>query len=221
MKIYWSSRLSVERVWSDLLDQKNKKNDMSMFGCPAIRGALKNVFMAVMPETLVFNVGENDQIDSVYKSQKSRPESLVGGNTFQTQNFPIYFWSEEPVMMRATAPWFHKTSYQSKGTVYPGEFNVGKWFRPLQLELHTWQKNDVVEIKENEPLYYIEFFTDKHIELQRFHLSPELLIMSDILVNSPWQQQDSNTGTFNQRYEAYEKSDFAIRIKEEIQANLM
>ena len=69
---------------------------------------------------------------------------------------PVYF----------TPPFFQKPGYTQDATILPGEFDVGNWFRPYNFEIQTWSNHGIITLKENEPIFYAEFKTDKKIKLQ-------------------------------------------------------
>ena len=47
------------------------------------------------------------------------------------------------------------------GAVTPGQFNIGKWFRPIQTEINLWENINTFSINKDEPLAFINFLTSK------------------------------------------------------------
>ena len=69
---------------------------------------------------------------------------------------------------------FHPAKHTNYGTAVPGDMNIGSWFRPYPLEMQLWGNSGEIKFQENEPLFYVEFDTDKDIILKRFNFNQNL-----------------------------------------------
>jgi hypothetical protein len=92
---------------------------------------------------------------------------------------------EEDVDVSFTGPYFHKSEYSRYGSIIPGEFNIGSWFRPYVFEMQTWSNSGEIHLKEYEPLFYAEIKTNKKIVLKQFNLNDKLIAYAKECIKSP------------------------------------
>ena len=55
------------------------------------------------------------------------------------------FFSDEPVSAFFTPPYFHKPEYTNYGSIIPGEFDIGQWFRGYSFEVQMWNQKGEFE----------------------------------------------------------------------------
>jgi hypothetical protein len=222
MIVYYSTDYKTSQVLKNLQNKRTANgNPANFLSCPAVRDCFHNVYAFSLPVSTVVNYDINliSSTNGLEVSQGRKPH-LFDSNIFRIEN-SSYFFSEEPLKIKVTAPYFHKVSYQSEATFVGGVFDIGRWFRPIQSEIITWQEKGKISFKENEPLFYVEFLTDENVELKKFRLTPTIEFLSSALVNSPFQNKENMQGTLESRYEAFERSDFRLGLLEEIKANLV
>ena len=66
-------------------------------------------------------------------------------------------------------PPFLMDNFISNNTIcIPGKFDIGKWFRSIDIAFYLKDGHNNFKIKENEPLNYIKFDTDKKIIFKQF-----------------------------------------------------
>jgi hypothetical protein len=128
-------------------------------------------------------------------------------------------FADQPLEASFTAPYFHKTEYMNYGSVIPGNFDIGQWFRPYNFELQMWENSGELNIKKDEPLFYVEFLTDKKIILKEFVFTP--------LLNTYMQSCVNSTSVFGlgqslqDRYNRFKSSRLKEKIIAEIKKNLV
>lgn len=222
MIIYYSSPCSINNIYQDLQKQRTaNENPANFLACPAVRDLWKNVYaFSPTASSIVTFALEGVSRSAGLSVSLDRKPQLEKTNIFNL-NTPSYFFCEEPVKMKVTAPYFHRTTYQQHATFVGGIFDIGRWFRPLQTEILTWTEKGSVEFKKNEPLFYAEFLTDKKITLQRFVMNPIIHALAIGLINSPFQNEGIPQGGLESRYEAFENSDYRKGLIEEIKAALV
>ena len=155
--------------------------------CPAIKDTLQNVYSfnssiddsfdlpSQVLKSIAYTDSESEPIPvysklSFYKIRKSSMDGYINVN----YNLGWLFFASEPVEARVTAPFFPATS-PTKGAMFSaGQFNIGKWFRPIAMDYHIPIDSKKFEVESGDPLMFIEFLTDKKIEFKRFNLSPRL-----------------------------------------------
>jgi len=90
--------------------------------------------------------------------------------------------------MQFTAPYFLNAPHLKYGAVTPGQYNIGKWFRPIQTEINLWDNVKEFKIKKDEPLAFLNFLTNKKINFKMFHMSDDLAkIMTVCATASTWE----------------------------------
>ncbi len=77
-----------------------------------------------------------------------------------------------------------RPQYMNYGTSVPGAFDISKWFRPHVFEVQMWEKAGTFKIKEGEPLFTVEFITDRPIVFKKFAMSEALVKYADSCVDS-------------------------------------
>jgi hypothetical protein len=224
MKVYYFTQMGyVKNVFADYTSKKvNLESTANMLLCPAVRDTLKNTWAVGSNKSFQVNYDGSssplyDGLDSLVVTRKP---SFKETNIFNIK-MSSYFFSEEPLMAKMSAPYFHQVEYQKVGTFVGGKYNIGKWIRPLEAEIMTWNEKGMINFIENQPIYYIEFLTDEKIELIPFQMTDTLVALSSALINSPLQSKENLQGSLTSRYEAFERSSYKEAILEEIKANLV
>jgi hypothetical protein len=185
-----------QSVLQDLYVSNTPKGIMTR--CPAVKDTLKNVFSfnsAIddkfqLPtqtlESIAFTETANEYIPtdskiSVQKIRKSSRDNYI--NIFY--NMGWYLFSSEPLKARFTAPYFPSASPVKGAFLASGEYDIGRWFRPFNLDYHIPLDSKYFSVKNEEPLFFVEFFTDKKIEFKKFNVSTELRSIAFESSNSP------------------------------------
>jgi hypothetical protein len=158
-----------------------------MTACPAVRHLFKNVFsinanvedcfdlptetikeMAYTDSKLV-DVGPNSKA-GLYKMAKSSLEgySNLGYNMYWT------FFADQPLTVRMTAPYYPPVTPSPGAMLSAGEYDIGRWFRFFYLDYHVPLDAKRFEIHENDPLFFLEAFTDKKVVFKRFVMTDEI-----------------------------------------------
>jgi hypothetical protein len=88
--------------------------------------------------------------------------------------FGIILFSEDDLEVAQMPAYMHKTADKETSQLLPGSYNIGKWFRPLFGTYDTFENNNYVKIKKDEPSYYLEFKTKNKVVLKRFELTQEI-----------------------------------------------
>lgn len=192
INIYWSPFFSQsgddwsflyqkpKTLFSTLINNKVKAEDNKVvfFSCPAISDKFKKtyVFNSSMDSSYIYD----NKIKSIQattpqwmSADYGRDSSITDGPIIRL-NLSYIFFADEPVEACFTSPFFHKAQYTNYGSVLPGQFDIGTWFRPYTTEIQTWSDAGEIHIKKDEPLFYVEFKTDKKINFKMFSLNEKL-----------------------------------------------
>lgn len=191
LTVYWSSiknndldlSLFYEEPTSlmhELALNKNRNNpDDNFLRCPAVVDLGKNLFVVKNPvKTSASFVIEDGNVSRNMESKGAgwfvnRPPSL-SNQLLTGYDYSLIFFAEEEVEVMTTSPYFSQTPHRSWGAIVPGVFNIGSWFRPINMEFNVWSGITDVSLEEGEHMAYLKFFTDKNIVFQRFSMTEEL-----------------------------------------------
>lgn len=206
VKIYWSGYSEIQSsdwtllydtpktLYEELDNQKSNNIDKksNIFLCPAVRNHIKNTLVIKNSSKQHIKInkiqGKNIVVPDNYNmlpSKVIRPENLENQILVQIFNSYIFFSDDENVDMTLTSPYFSKIQHSKYGAIVPGKFNIGKWFRNINLEFNLWKNNSELIIEKGEPIAYINFDTEKEIELIRFDLNERLIQFSKASAASP------------------------------------
>ena len=192
INVYWSPFYNVgpesvdwsflypkpKTLFSTLTEKKNPDSARnSFFACPAFSNKTKNmyVFSNALSASYSYQGSEiNPTTDNSIGVFSERKPSINEGPLF-TFSLGYLFFADQPLDAYFTPPYFSKPEYTQYGSVVPGEFDIGQWFRAYNFEMQTWSTSGEIHLKENEPLFYAEFKTNKKINMHRFKQTDQLL----------------------------------------------
>jgi len=87
-------------------------------------------------------------------------------------NHGVYFFCEEDLWVEQLHPVYEKTEFSRNTMVFPGSFNIAKWFRPLQPSFMCLEDN--IKVNEGDAMYYFKFLTNEQIKLVEFDFTQEI-----------------------------------------------
>jgi hypothetical protein len=171
-----------------ILSLKEKVQDPGVLLCPSVKDVLKNTFY------LSSTLGVDCKYDSTSNTFVKRNEFSLGIDQLRDPSFRSslnvtiglswIFFCEEPILMEVTPPYFSQATHLQYGSIVPGSFDIGSWFRPINAEFIL--NFDVKDLKviENEPIAYVKFKTDKKIKFKRFYMNEDLKKIERSCANS-------------------------------------
>jgi len=169
-------------LYLDLMSEKNPNRGLTSYLlCPVASKKFKNTFVITQPHDSSyfydFTDSDNPIVSPTSKMsigcEVKRPATIKSGPTLEFYLRYIFF-SEESLNARFTPPMFHPAKHTNYGTAVPGTMDVGSWFRPYPLEMQLWGQSGEIKFEEDEPLFYVEFDTDREIVLKRFNFTEDL-----------------------------------------------
>ena len=232
--IYWSPAFlpsQSEYDWG-LLYQKpitllsshnkkiNKEADVTFFECPANTSLMKNTFVLTNPmrSELIINDGVVIGKDSHIGTEIQHQPSMVNNSLFTYRLWWVFFTDEDSLEMTLTSPYFHKAPHTQYGCLVPGKFDIGKWFRLINLEFNLWDNEVNFVIEEDEPIAYVNFNTTESIELVRFQMTDVIeKQLKSFSMSTFWEPKR----TLAQRYAKFGKSDMKQVILKNIRENII
>jgi hypothetical protein len=161
-------------------NRTHKPEELGYTSCPAVRTKLKKIltFSNALECSYEYDFEKNNKefkniTDSYFGIHKIRDNGFA--------NLPTVFFSigwvifsDEPLEINFTPPYFDKPRYTNYGSSVPGSYDVGKWFRTYNLEVQLWNPSGEIRFEEGEPLFYAELMTDRQVNVHRFGHTEEL-----------------------------------------------
>jgi hypothetical protein len=196
-----------------------------LFKCPAFTEKYKNTFLIKAPRDYYIGFEHNKEKEEI-RITTSDPDRKSFQNSFQlrdtffqmgTIKWQYYFFSNTPLEM-VTSPAYHFSKEFNEKTIFTdGQFDIGKWFRPIDTTFWIKEKYNSVNIKKGDPLFYVKFNSKNKIKLTNFHLSKKIYNMSDGLVRY---KETIPSQPFSVIYNLFLSKNYNQRILKEIKANL-
>lgn len=223
--LYQDPQSVSEKFFSDLY------NGSSSTKCPASRFFFQNIFSLnstidnefYFPQGVLYDAYNRDDmhfplsVESQVRIGKSR-ENQMDGYVNLEYNLSWFFFSDEDLTMRYSAPYFPAKSPIEGAMLASGSFNIGRWFRPVNLEYYVPLDAKKFSVLEDEPLAFVHFETDRPVVLHRFEMTKKLSHVVNEIVESDRYRFLRN---LTNRYNLFTKSRMRDIILKEIQDSLL
>jgi hypothetical protein len=243
INVYWAPDTTHERhevswnllypepitLFNELLKQKNSDAGTdTFFSCPATSAKYKKtyVFRNVVEASYNYDfTNENKQahyiepISPLYLNTEVARVPTISSGPLINFNLSYCFFADQPLEASFTPPMFHKPKYTHYGTIIPGQFDIGQWFRPYNFEVQMWDRKGQFHLETDEPIYYVEFRTEKKIQFHRFESNSKIYSYQEACARS--------RGIFGsgmslvKRYQRFNDSKMRELILKEIKANVL
>jgi hypothetical protein len=204
INVYWAPETGVgngnwnmiysnpENLFSSLTHKKlDTSGTKTYLSCPASQKTFKNTYVFKNGIDCGYEYDFTNGNAYVLPTTKeyisyniARPPTIEDGPLIDL-GLHYSFFADEPLEATFTSPTFHQPKYTKYGTLPPGSFDIGQWYRPYPLELQMWQNKGELKFEYNEPLFYVTFNTNKKINLIRYTMTEKLAEISSHCVNSP------------------------------------
>lgn len=149
--------------------------------CPAHTDFLRNtwVFCAPFDLTIEIDVDPDSDMVKIHCENISQEifESIIDtrflSKTEQAKNpYPLLgidwlyiFACDEPLMMQVFPAFMHKNDFTNKTTVIPGEYDVGRWTRPVESVFEIRSNREKIVIKKGDAISYVKFSGEDQIKM--------------------------------------------------------
>lgn len=187
--VYWSkynllsdkSSHMVDLSFNPLAPYQNKvigqaeSTNTNWMSCPGSKKFLNNMFYIKNP----FNIDIDIDTDGNLMSKTISSSQLISVRNYNKDSLimdytiSLSLFSEESLDV-SVMPAFFSNQPALNSYIVPGEFNISKWFRPINPSFMVPSKNVNFKINESDPLLYIKFNTDKKIQFKEFYFTDAL-----------------------------------------------
>lgn len=168
--------IPYEPLLKDIL--KNRKG-ITYGKCPAVTDFFKNTFVFRSPMDLNIDIHVSNEKTFVYcdnvdqeffdimidirfleKEEKGiSPYPLIGVDFLNT------FTCNQSVMLQTLPAFLHYNDFTRKAKVVPGEYDISKWVRPVELVFEVEKNIEQIHIKKGDALSYFKFVSDETVKL--------------------------------------------------------
>ena len=192
MKIYWApldnKELNLTMAYYEPTRLSNNipidLRGSAYYRCPAFMETVKNTFVLKSPISINADFSPSAQrFETNYEEMfklKVRIDDSVDHGIVQF-GFNYLLFAEKPVKVTQMHPYLHHNSFTENGNVLLGEFDCGRWLRPLQAAfvINPKLKDYSYKIKRGDIYSYIRFHTDEKVELVNFDVTPKIEEIAD------------------------------------------
>lgn len=247
--VYWSPAtylLDQKESWSQLYaepqslfkqlrDKQHKDSGFNnLFACPATKPILEKTFVVSvnhgstveLPTDYLQTIAYTDSKDEIINVtgnrplivKKARASSLTGYSNL-VYNMQWLFFADEPLIMRQTPPYMPPHSVGEGVILASGEYDIGQWFRALNLDYHVPFTTSTLTFASGDPLMYLEFKTSKKIIFKRFNVNQPLFALAVESASSATRY--SPFKSLNERYAIAKRSLLREQVLFEIKKSLI
>lgn len=236
--VYWSPYYSKDtsnenwnilysepvQLYKELNDRRETSTPAksNILSCPASSTRFKNtyIFKNTLTTHYLFKNGESLSQNKNYINMSIvRPPSIKNNLMVALRMNWVFFTDEDSLTMHLNPPYFNKYSYSDYGVLCSGGFDIGKWFRPIALEFNLWDNVKEFKVLDEEPLFYVEFITDRPVILKRFYMSDE--VRSFVTASTISVKTMGEWLPLKKRYEQFKRTKSKEIILKEIKSNLI
>lgn len=149
--------------------------------CPAHTDFIKNtwVFCAPFDLSIEIEINSSTELVKIYCENISQEvfEQIIDTRFLlkdqQGKNpYPLIgidwlnvFTCKESLVMQVLPAFMHRNEFTDKTTVIPGEYDIGKWTRPVEMVFEVRSNREKIQIKKGDAISYIKFLSSDSIKL--------------------------------------------------------
>jgi len=201
------------------IDKDSETNNF--FYCPAFKNLARNTFLIKNPihTHFIFEDGVAKVKSKNHVLIEKQHQPSLKGSDLICYGMQFVFFSEDDIIAKLTSPFFNQAPYMQNCSLVPGQLNIKKWFRNLNLEFNLWPGKNEIEFQQDEVLAYVNFECgDSEIVLQRFQMNEQLhKLMGTCAKATTWEA----FVPIQERYQRFMKTKTNVLVLNEIKKNLV
>lgn len=216
----WIRAAAPERV-SQKLFSPETLGTVPLNYCPASNRALSNVYSVKSIYDYSFTIKNGEVASPDYDQEFFNNHIIVRSVEKRIFSFvnQYAFFTDEP-SLEITAyehPTFEQNEVSKRCMPIKGQYDIGKWFRPLEFPFILKEEFDTFTVKDQDVLYYLKFHTNRPIKFKQFYLTDNLKKLLDSSVASTFHK----TGKFNNLEAFYNMFKVKKYLLKEIKSSLL
>ncbi|NBV27513.1 hypothetical protein EBS02_00610 [bacterium] len=130
----------------------------------------------------------------------------------------IFFTEEESLTMSMEQPFLEDNVINDTCILFPGQFDIAKWFRNIEFAFRLKKKTNHFSIKEGDIYSYIKFHTKEDINFIQFRISDEIKSLMNDVKHAKSHQPIPPYRSLESRYESFSTKELILR---EIKKNIL
>jgi hypothetical protein len=158
-------------IWEKFIT-KNDIPDTNIQYCPAFKKSLKNVYGLKSIYDYRFTVNQATVTSDLYDQNFFNEHVIVRSNihkVYSFQTYYIFFTEAKSLLMTANMyPALEDTELTKNCLIYPGTFDIGKWYRNIEFAIRLKKDSNCFSINEGEIYSYLKFHTDTDIKFVQY-----------------------------------------------------
>jgi hypothetical protein len=173
--VYWCSDApgrtpELLSLFNSVVNKRHKDTESPdlYYRCRSAQEIFKNTFILPATEDIHVLLPHGKLVQSRDSIKFHTRLPVFGNNPAIDYNPQWLFFSEDDISIQLTPPYFHKTKASEYATVLSGEFNISKWFRPVNATFSLWEDSKELFISSEDPLAYVTFLTENKVILKEF-----------------------------------------------------
>lgn len=147
--------------------------------CPTHTDFLKNTFVFLAPFDITLDINVTDTSRSIVSKNLTQEvfDNLIdirflGDYHSITNPYPLIgidwlniFTCDSSLLLQVLPAFMHRNEFTEKVTVIPGEFDIGKWARPVEIVFEVRSNQEKIVVNKGDAIAYFKFNTDQLIKL--------------------------------------------------------
>jgi|CryBogDrversion2_8_1035294.scaffolds.fasta_scaffold04558_2 uncharacterized radical SAM superfamily Fe-S cluster-containing enzyme len=233
MNIYWTASTKTdfipiinfhepENVIKSISDRYKDDKRINFLKCPAVLDTLKNVYALKFPVDYDLNFATNNISSNLY-NQKFHDEYIYCrslDSLLISINLKYYFFCEESLELEVKSAYFDDNDFSNKTMFIPGQFDIGKWIRPLECAFIVKKGVNKIDMYRGDNFAYVKFNTNQNIKFKKFYMTDSL---KDLISNNIKTRELKSPlfSPLSYYYNLFSSSKIKSRVLKEIKNNLM
>lgn len=157
---------------------KNSFDESGVVKCPAFKDEFENLFGIKSIYEYEFFLKNNEILSGLYDQAFFNRHVIVRSIEERVFSFSqefVFFTDEKSLLMSGDLhPFLENNNISERCIIFPGKFDIGRWYRPLEFGFKLKEQYDSFKIDQGEIFQYVRFHTDKQINFIQFKETPEL-----------------------------------------------
>jgi len=202
--------------------------------CPALSNELINLYGIKSAYDYNFEIDDQGQVQSNIEGDLGGLSNVeffnhhvlvrsLRGRLFSFLQGLVFFTDARSLIMSQLPAFMEDNNIMKNTILIPGQFDIGKYFRLLDMVWHFRDGCNRIEFSRKEISYYIKFHTKEKIKFQRFFITPELVNLSEEVRASKGKldsREKLKSDALDFYYNIFDKYNFKNKMLKIIKENL-
>lgn len=215
----WLRAKEPENIIKKVL-KEDKYKEVGLNMCPGFRNYFNNTYSIQSLYDYEFYIKDGDVFSDLYDQTFFNDHVVtrsIENKCFSFTNKWIFFTENDSLEMSISGPTLEDSNIAKDSIYIPGTFDIGKWFRSIDIAFFLRENINKIKIKEDDSLGYIKFNTNQKIILKQFMMNETILNYLESTLNSKF-NRNTRLRSFDEYYSIFKNKK---RIIKEIKKTLI